>query len=305
MEANPGTVTRDRLAAYRDAGVTRISLGAPVLPGAAPADARTRPLPGGDARGGGGGAARRLRQREPRSHLRGAGPDARDVDRRSRPGAGARPGSRLRLCAHLGGGDALPRLARAGATSSPSTTISRARWRMSPTSTSPPPAPLATRSRAGRAPASNRATTPTTGTAATTSVSGRAPTRSAPRGPRLGDGGIVRLPQGWRAAVAARGIAVDGEESFSSMRRRGRLRRRRPPPPGRRDVAEFERRFTESPCWPPSRSSPHLASDGLVQIDGRLPAAHAARPAFRRHGRRVPGVRAAASRDSPPRARAQ
>ena len=27
MEANPGTVTRDRLAAYRDAGVTRISLG--------------------------------------------------------------------------------------------------------------------------------------------------------------------------------------------------------------------------------------------------------------------------------------
>src|SRR5262249_46110589 len=28
LEANPGTVTRDRLAAYRDAGVTRLSLGA-------------------------------------------------------------------------------------------------------------------------------------------------------------------------------------------------------------------------------------------------------------------------------------
>jgi oxygen-independent coproporphyrinogen-3 oxidase len=76
----------------------------------------------------------------------------------------------------------------------------------------------------------------------------------------------VRLPQGWRAAVAARGTAVDGEEVLVDAEARSDfvvagLRRL-----AGVDVAAFERRFGITlPAAFPQLAG--LARDGLVQID--------------------------------------
>ena len=76
----------------------------------------------------------------------------------------------------------------------------------------------------------------------------------------------ARLPQGWRAAVAARGTAVDGEEVLVGAEARSDfvvagLRRL-----AGVDVAAFERRFGIAlPAAFPQLAG--LARDGLVQID--------------------------------------
>jgi oxygen-independent coproporphyrinogen-3 oxidase len=80
----------------------------------------------------------------------------------------------------------------------------------------------------------------------------------------------VRLPQAWRAAIAARGTAVDGEEVLVDAEARSDfvvagLRRL-----AGVDVTAFERRFgIDLPAALPQVDG--LARDGLVQIDrGRL-----------------------------------
>ena len=78
----------------------------------------------------------------------------------------------------------------------------------------------------------------------------------------------VRLPQGWRAAVAARGTAVDGEEVLVDAEARSDfvvagLRRL-----AGVDVAEFERRFRVA-LLAALPELTGLARDGLVQIDAR------------------------------------
>jgi oxygen-independent coproporphyrinogen III oxidase len=78
----------------------------------------------------------------------------------------------------------------------------------------------------------------------------------------------VRLPQGWRAAVAARGVAVDGEEVLVDAQARSDfvvagLRRLTGV-----DVAEFERRFGIA-LLAALPQLVGLAGDGLVHVDAR------------------------------------
>ena len=116
VECNPESVSRDKLAAYRAAGVTRISLGVQSLDDAVlPRLGRLH-----DARGARRAfeAARdgRVRQRQRRSHVRAAGSRRRGVDaeRRGRPRLGARASLGVRPHArrgqpvgrHRGGGPA-------------------------------------------------------------------------------------------------------------------------------------------------------------------------------------------------------
>ena len=101
-------------------------------------------------------------------------------------------------------------------------------------------------------------------TAATTSASVPARTRfcTAPVPRRWWN---LRLPHRWREAVAAHGIATDGEELLSDAEARADfvitgLRRL-----AGADVVEFERRFTVAvrAAFP---QLAHLEQDGLVEI---------------------------------------
>ena len=168
--AIPRASRREALAAYRQAGVTRVSLGVQSLDDAllaapgAPALGARRPA------GLRGHARRRLRQRERRSHVRAARPRRGGLDAdgggRSRLGAGAP----LRLRAHPRRGQPVGRRRR-GRTAGrgrrwwPSTGPWRARRRRGATST--------TRSPTTRDPDVARATTSCTGAPPSTSPPAR------------------------------------------------------------------------------------------------------------------------------------
>ena len=100
IEANPDTVDAASLTAIRDAGYDRLSMGAQSFDPAVLASLERLHEPASVRRGDGRGAPSRLRQRQPRSHLRHRRRDARLVGANAARGDRARARARLRLRAH-------------------------------------------------------------------------------------------------------------------------------------------------------------------------------------------------------------
>jgi len=99
LEANPGAVEAGRFRGFRDAGVSRISVGVQSFDDAMLKKlGRIHGADEAEARGTGG--ARRVRQRQPRPDVRAAGAEPRHGARRHRGGRGHRRAASFRLPAH-------------------------------------------------------------------------------------------------------------------------------------------------------------------------------------------------------------
>ena len=184
LEANPSTLERGRLTAFRSAGVDRLSLGVQSFDdgtlrrlGRAHRARESRARARSRARG-------RLREPLARPDRRRAGPVARW--RGARPRRGARRGARarLRLRAHARAGYAVRAGGRRGEARRPRRGPRGGDARSRRRSGSRAPASSATRSRASRGPAARRSTTSATGGAGPCSGSAWARTRRSRARPR-------------------------------------------------------------------------------------------------------------------------
>ncbi len=170
VECNPDTVTAELLASYRAHGVNAAQPRRPVDGPSRAHHARAYPQSGQRGAGRGAGARRRLRDVQPRSHLRRRRRDARRLAPHARPRPCPRSASHQRLRPDGGARDAAGRRPGAPPRRRHASGGVRSRRR----GARPGPAWRTTRSRTGPGPVTSAGTTFSIGARATTSGSAAA-----------------------------------------------------------------------------------------------------------------------------------